>query len=552
MAIDHEIMNSDEKHNQQSQATEPPDNELASPADSKQAGSVADGVTPTSDKPPHSTTGVPQSNVESKSELVAEQKPKRKILIGSQLDEGESNVGHSETTESGVKRPIVDVELKPANINQAVNDHKSAETGPLRSDAVSAAAESSIAVQYEIPSVENVDAEIESMLEGVSMDELVAQGSISEELELESRVKATVDKIHNEHVFFNLKGRFVGIAALRSFKDPPELGAMLDVVIRSFNQEDGFYEVSVPGATIEVADWSDLTPGAIVDAKITGSNTGGLECSVNNIRGFIPASQIEIYRVENFGDYVNHKLQCVVTEANPNKKKLVLSHRAIAEREREEQKKTTLASLQPGQILDGTVIKLMDFGAFVDIGGAEGLIHISKLAWDRVTHPSEIVKEGEKISVKIENVNQQTGKIALSYRDTQEHPWKRVDEKYPVNSTVNGVVSKLAQFGAFVKLEPGIEGLVHISEIAHHRVVSVKTHLNVGDSIDVKILSVDPEAQKIGLSIRALVEKPPEPESKLESEVAEPLRDSVVPKNHKPLQGGIRRRSGGEEFGLKW
>ena len=153
-----------------------------------------------------------------------------------------------------------------------------------------------------------------------------------------------------------------------------------------------------------IGDWSDLSEGAIVDARVTGSNTGGLEVSVNNIRGFIPASQIEIFRVENFGEYTNKKLTCVVTEINPQKKKLVLSHRAITERENEAKRAELLKTLEVGQLRDGTVTKLMDFGAFVDLGGVEGLIHISKLSWDRVTHPKEILKEGESVKVKIERI----------------------------------------------------------------------------------------------------------------------------------------------------
>jgi len=402
---------------------------------------------------------------------------------------------------------------------------------------------------------DNIDDQLKRLMTDVSVDDLMASTTMEQELELDSRIKATVDKVHNEHVFFNLKGRFVGIASIRQFKSPPDEGAMMDVIVKDFNQDEGFYEVLIPGASMEVADWSDLNQGDVIEAKITGSNTGGLECIVNGIRGFIPASQIEIHRVESFGDYVNHKLQCVVTEVNPRRKRLVLSHRAIVEREQEARREELLASLEPGLNCEGRVTKLMDFGAFVDIGGIEGLVHISKLSWDRVGHPREVLEVGETISVKIEKVNQQTGKISLSYRDTQEHPWKRVDEKYPEGSTVTGTVSKLAQFGAFVKLEPGVEGLVHISEIAHHRVLAVGTHLKVGGEVTAKVLSVDPQEQKMGLSIKALVDRPEEPqrkgrEDKSEEEAHRP--EAIVAKTDQPLKGGTSRSSGGEKFGLKW
>jgi small subunit ribosomal protein S1 len=273
---------------------------------------------------------------------------------------------------------------------------------------------------------------------------------------------------------------------------------------------------------------------------------------VNSIRGFIPASQIDRFRVENFGDYVNQKLQCLVTEVNPQKRKLVLSRRAVLERELEEKRKALLASLAEGDRHDGVVTKLMDFGAFVDIGGTEGLVHISKLSWDRVTHPKEVLSVGERVKVKIEKVNRDTGKISLSIRDTLEHPWENIGTKYAVHETVRGQVTKIADFGAFVRLEPGIEGLVHISEIAHHRVMRVSNHLKQGDQVEVKILSIDPEKQKLSLSIKATQSAPVKVEKSSQDEIDEPLRESVIPANQQPLRGGTDRRSGGEDIGLNW
>lgn len=195
----------------------------------------------------------------------------------------------------------------------------------------------------------------------------------------------------------------------------------------------------------------------------------------------------------------------------------------------------------------------MEFGAFVDIGGVEGLVHISKLSWDRVTHPKEVVTEGERVKVKIESVNQDTGKISLSIRDMIEHPWDDINSKFMVNEQVTGTVSKLADFGAFVKLAPGIEGLVHISEIAHHRVMRVSNHLKVGDQIEVKILSIDTEKQKLGLSVKATQEAPVKAvKSKDTEDDNAPIRESAVPESGAPLKGGTDRKSGGEGIGLNW
>ena len=485
---------------------------------------------------------------------------KRRILIGSQLGDDEDKprkpgtTTESSASETNPEQAVAGATVTAANVDTVIRT----QTSEVPTEKAAAAdSETDEAVESVLPAdnpppAANVDQEVDQLLGDVSMEDLMAGQSVDDELELESRVKATVNKVHNENVFFNLKGRFEGVASSKLFKSPPEPGTMLDVIVKSYNRDDGLYEVAIPGASVDVADWSDLNEGAIVEVRITGSNTGGLECVINNIRGFIPASQIEIFRVDNLNDYINRKLQCIVTEVNPKRKKLVLSHRAIAEREKDELRQKLLETLEKGQTHDGTVTKLMDFGAFVDIGGVEGLVHVSKLSWDRVAHPKDVLKEGEKITVKIEKINQQTGKISLSYRDTQEHPWKDVDQKYPLNSTVSGTVSKLAQFGAFVKLEPGVEGLVHISEIAHHRVMAVKNHLNVGDEVEAKIVSVDPQAQKIGLSIKALVAKPDKPEQQKEKEIDEPLRESAVPKSNQPLKGGTQRKTGGEDFGLKW
>ncbi len=400
---------------------------------------------------------------------------------------------------------------------------------------------------------DNVDAEIEAAIGGVSMDSLMGgMPEGEEELEFNSRVKGTITKIHGDDVFVDLKGRFEGVVSSTQFKTEPKDGQMIEVIVKNRNEDDGLYEVSIPGSAVAVSDWEDVNVGDVVEARVSGSNTGGLEVMLNKLRGFIPASQIDRFRVEKFGEYVNQKLQCLVTEVNPAKKKLVLSRRAILERENEEKRKELMKTLAVGDQHDGTVTKIMDFGAFVDIGGVEGLVHVSKLSWDRVTHPKDVVKEGERVRIKIEKVHDDTGKLSFSIRDTVEHPWDGIRTKYSENETVKGTVSKIADFGAFVKLEPGIEGLVHISEIAHHRVVRVSTHLNQGDLVEVKILSIDTEKQKLGLSIKATQTAPIKPGKEKKEEVDEPLRELAVKESESPLKGGTDRRSGGEDIGLNW
>lgn len=469
-------------------------------------------------------------------------KPSKKILIGSQRDEADPQMG---------TKAIREASLRPEQVATAIQGK---ENSPALGDPTTRSSDDKVAASIpEENTLSEVDAELEAALEDLQMDSLMGEQQPVSELETDERIRALVTRVHNDNVFFSLKGRFEGITSMRQFKEPPEEGAMLDVIVNGFKEDEGLYEVSIPGSSVSVADWSDLVEGATIEAKVTGSNTGGLELNVNSIRAFMPASQIDVVRVENFGDYVNKKLQCIVTEVNEGRKRLVLSRRAILERENQEKKQELLGSLAVGQTLEGIVTKLMDFGAFVDIGGAEGLVHVSKMSWDRVSHPSEVLEAGQQVQVKVEKISPSDGKISLSYRDTLENPWKNIDQKYPMGAVVDGTVSRIAQFGAFVKLEPGVEGLVHISELAHHRVIAVKNVVKQGDGVQVKVLTVDPQAQKIGLSLKATQAKPEKAENKKDAEEADtPIREAAVKKRSEPLKGGRDKGSGGEQFGLNW
>ena len=289
-------------------------------------------------------------------------------------------------------------------------------------------------------------------------------------------------------------------------------------------------------------------------SQITGHNTGGLECEVNHLRGFIPVSQISLYRVEDLAQFVGQRFTCLVTDVNRDRRNLVLSRRAVLEREQEEARQKFFESLAPGQVYEGTVRKLMDFGAFVELGsGIDGLLHISQLAWGRIKHPSEVVQEGQTVRVCIEKIDRETGRIGLSYRDRVENPWIGAAAKYLPNSVVRGKVTRLMDFGAFVELEPGIEGLVHISELSHKRVWRASDVVKEGDEIDVLVLNVNPETQRMSLSIKGLSK--PEPTKKEKEEAAETELPAEAKKqsrpSNQPLKGGLGR-STGASFGLKW
>ncbi len=405
------------------------------------------------------------------------------------------------------------------------------------------------------PLSDDLQAEIDAALGGLSLDAIVAaEGkSSSPTLESETRMRVQVVDVHGDNVFVNLGGKNQGVCSVRQFTTPPAVGDMLDVIVASFNREDNLYEVRVPGGSVVSGDWNNIQEGSLVDARVTAANTGGLECQVGNLRGFIPGGQVGLYRVENLGDFVGQKLICVVTEANERRGNLVLSRRAVLEREKEESKKETLSKLQVGEIFEGVVRKIHDFGAFVDLGGVDGLIHISQMSWDRVKHPSEVVAEGQKVRVRIEKIDSATGKISLSLKNPEEDPWANVEQKFTVGSIVRGPITRLAQFGAFVRIAPGVEGLIHISELAHHRVYAVQNVVQEGQEVEAKVLAVDSDQQRISLSLKATLQKATKEETKPAEEAPdEPPRPLAVPKRRGPLKGGTGKGSGGESFGLNW
>ena len=318
-----------------------------------------------------------------------------------------------------------------------------------------------------------LEQELAQMMDGASLDDLMSSSETvtpQPSLELESQHTGRVVAIRRGDVFIELGGREQGVIPQRLMPEPPEVGKTLTVVVQRFNAEEGLYDLSIPNTAAAVADWGDLSQGMIVQAKITAHNTGGLECEVNHIRGFIPVSQIALYRVENLEEFVGQQFTCLVTEADPRRRNLVLSRRALLEREKEEARQRIFESLAVGQVHDGVVRKIMDFGAFVDIGGVDGLLHVSQLSWARVKHPSDVLQEGQAVRVRVNKIDPVTNKISFGYREMMESPWTQAAAKYPVNSVVKGTVTKIMEFGAFVQLEPGIEGLVHISELSNKRI----------------------------------------------------------------------------------
>lgn len=345
--------------------------------------------------------------------------------------------------------------------------------------------------------------------------------------------------IRGKSVFFDLGAKSEGIVPLDQFGDNiPKPGDMVEVVVDHFDTDEGLLILSLKGAAVE-ANWENLRKGLIVEARVTKTNKGGVDVDVDGIRGFLPIGQIDINRVEDASVYVNQRLRVVVTEANQRERNLVVSRRELLEREREEQKEKTWAALEEGQVREGTVRSIKDFGAFVDLGGVDGLIHVGEMSWSRVTNAGDFLKVGQSVQVKVLKIDRQTSKVSLGLKQLTPSPWDRVDDTYSRGMVVKGKVTRLMDFGAFVELEPGIEGLVHVSELSPNRVRRVADIVKPEQEVEVRILKVESDAKKISLSLRPLpTVAPVEAVAEVEEEEDE-TPPPPKPERKIPLKGGL-------------
>jgi small subunit ribosomal protein S1 len=388
----------------------------------------------------------------------------------------------------------------------------------------------------------DIEREVEEAMGGFSSKDLLGEpaqrGPRPQAGETPGRKKGKVLKVHGPDVFVEVPGgRSQGVLPLAQFPEgPPDIGAEVEITIEGYDEANGLLLLSRKGAAQE-ADWSTVAQGMIVEGRVTGTNKGGLSVDVNGIRGFMPISQIDLYRVENTEQFVNQRLRCLVTEVKPDERNLVVSRRALLEKEREENREKLWQELAEGQVREGIVRSVREFGAFVDLGGADGLLHISEMSWTRVQDPNSVVQPGQRIKVILLKVDRDKRKISLGLKQLQASPWEQADANYPLNSVVKGKVTRITDFGAFVELEPGVEGLIHISELAHQRVRRVIDIVQTGQEVEVMVLRVDPAQRKISLSLKAVKPKE-EPGSAAEEE--EEAVDTPPPRPRTtPLRGGI-------------
>ena len=288
-----------------------------------------------------------------------------------------------------------------------------------------------------------------------------------------------------------------------------KIGDEIEVEVVKVNDGEGNVLLSQKNIINRKA-WEDICAkeeaGEFVEGIGKEAVKGGLLADVEGVRTFIPASQLSLRYVEKIDEFVGQPMKLKIIEIDKAKKRIVASRKAVLMAEEAEKKKHIWETLEVGSIVKGTVRRLADFGAFVDIGGVDGLVHVTDLSWGRVKHPSDVVSVGQEIDVKILNVDPERERISLSYKQTQPRPWTVAAEKYPVGSVVEGKVVRITTFGAFVELEPGLDGLVHISQCALTRIAKVEDAVNVGDIVRVKVLDVNTEAKRISLSIREVLE----------------------------------------------
>lgn len=345
-------------------------------------------------------------------------------------------------------------------------------------------------------------------------------------------VQGKVVKVENNQALVDIGGKSEAILPISELasvhvnqvSDVLTEGQDLQVKIVRHNEEDDQFIVSKKAIEAEKA-WAELEAklesGETLTATVHEVVKGGLVVNVG-VRGFIPASLVDVKFIEDFSDFVGQEVTLKVVELDREKNKCILSRKAVLLDELEKAKNSALDKIEAGDVLEGTVQRLTDFGAFVDLGGVDGLVHVSEIAWHRVEHPADALKEGDQVKVKVLKIDRDQERISLSIKETLQGPWEQVASKVQPGDIITGTVKRLVTFGAFVEVAPGVEGLVHISQISHRHIGTPGEALEEGQEVQAKVLDILPEQKRISLSIKE-VEPKPEPvkveKKKVEEEI---------------------------------
>ena len=391
--------------------------------------------------------------------------------------------------------------------------------------------------------------EIDEALAGMSVDEMfddagpaVRTGGTAPGLRTTRR--GTIVRVHSGEVFVEFGPKSQGVCPLSQFEEPPAAGSTHEFVVERLDAFEGLLILSLPGA-VQKADWGSLAVGQVVEARCVGMNKGGLEMEVAHHRGFMPAGQVDIRSVPDISIFLGEKFPCKILELRKDKNRLVLSRKAAQLAEREAAREQILATLEPGQVRAATIVGVQPYGAFADLGGIDGLIPIGELAHERLRHASDAVKPGESVEVKVLAVDREQSppRITLSRKQVLTNPVAEVMESIEAGQTVSGRVSRITDFGAFIELAPGLDGLVHISEVSHERIPSVAKVLKVDEVVQAKVLSIDAGRSRISLSIKALKDAP----ARTDSRGSEPGKETAEPvREEDPAMRKLRAKFGGK------
>ncbi len=299
-----------------------------------------------------------------------------------------------------------------------------------------------------------------------------------------------------------------------------------EIQAKVIKTDDGDGGILLSKKKLEIsANWDEIVKAledkTVLEVKVTRQVNGGVIAEYKEVSGFIPLSQLSDHYVENAEEFVGQTMEVRVSRVDQRRNRAVFSHKLFLNEEKDKLVAEIWENLNVDDVVEGTVMRFTDYGAFVDIGGIDGLLHISEISWGRLKHPQEVLSIGQKINVKVLSMNAEKGKISLGLKQNQPEPWSVIDENYQVGQVIEGKVVQIKEYGAFVELEPGLDGLVHISEVAHKRVGNINDELEVGQVVTAKILEIDKDRKRISLSIRETIDPPAEEEPAQEAEAAE-------------------------------
>jgi small subunit ribosomal protein S1 len=344
------------------------------------------------------------------------------------------------------------------------------------------------------------------------MQELLASSSF-EKLREGSIVPGVITEIRQNEVVIDIGGKSEGVISAAEFVDLGDLqiGSTIDVFLEKLEDRSGNPLLSYDKAQ-QKKNWENIlqkcTEGSIVAGRVRAKVKGGLIVSIG-VDSFLPASHVDVQPPKNLDQYVGQTYDFKVLKINLDRKNIVLSRRELIEEQRTNKRRALLDRIAPGQIVRGTVKNITDFGAFIDLDGMDGLLHITDMSWGRVSHPSEVLKQGEEVDVMVIEVNREKERVSLGLKQTKKNPWDEIDRKFPVGSKVRGKIVNLVPYGAFVEIDQGVEGLVHVSEMSWtKRIAKPSDILKVGDEVDAVVLGINKEEQKISLGMRQLEPNP--------------------------------------------